>query len=271
MSNNTSLQNIENYINTINTPITDIFSRYIMIMNEYTKQIIDNVFIHNITHNKYVIDKGIEIISHVFNILFLYTKNIDLTSYHCQKSLYYYIEFVGQLGDMHKILQLSSKDSALFIFKKTIFEINNDIRSQYSSSDIDNEKINIINSLTKLYNIFLLSILEDNFVEGYDKNNLKKIISTSTPKILNYLLDFFKDETDLKSKYEKLHSIIYLINEVKNKKMKINKYVMFEKFSKKIITKKYISPEQIHKRLENLYELCDDPSKQTKIIKLLCL
>ena len=273
MSSNTnvSLQNIENYINTINTPIAEVFSKYIMIMGEYISQITDNVFIQNSTHNKYIIEKGIDILSHVFNILFLYTKNIDLTVYHCQKSLYYYVEFVGQLSDMHKILQLSSKDSALFIYKKTIFEVNSDIRSNHSCSDVDTEKISLISSLTKLYNIFLMSIVEDNIVDGYDKSIFKTLASSIMSKTFNYVLNFVKDETNLNSSNKKIHSIIYLINEVKPKQMKINKYALIEKFSKKIITKNYISPEQIHKRLENLYELCDDETKQTKIIKMLCL
>lgn len=266
-----SLQNIENYINTINNPISEIFARYVTVLTEYVKQITDNVFIQNSGRNKYIIEKGVDIIAHVFNILFLYTKNLDLTVYHCQKSLYYYVEFIGQLGDMHKILQLSSKDSALFIYKKTIFEINNEIRTQHTCSEVDTEKLNLVASLTKLYNVFLLTIVEDTITDDYDKTVFKSNVTTTMSKTMNYVLNFVKIENDLSHGNEKIHAIIYLINELKTKKMTINKYTVIEKFAKKIITKKYISPDQIHKRLENLYELCDDESNQTKIIKMLCL
>ena len=51
-----------------------------------------------------------------------------------QKSFYYYIEFIGQIGDSnHQFLQLNSKDATLFVFKKTVFEINSDHRKIFSS------------------------------------------------------------------------------------------------------------------------------------------
>ena len=71
---------------------------------------------------KYVYLKGVESLTYIFNMLIMYTKNLSLTYYHCEKSLFYYIEFIGQIGDdNHSFLQLSSKDAILFIYKKTIF------------------------------------------------------------------------------------------------------------------------------------------------------
>ena len=43
---------------------------------------------------------------------------------YCKKTLRYYIEFMGQLGeDGNTFLQLNSKDAVLFVYTKTIFEI----------------------------------------------------------------------------------------------------------------------------------------------------
>ena len=58
----------------------------------------------------------------------MYTKNIELTMFHSKKALYYYIEFIGQISDVsvhHSYLQLNSKDATLFVYKKTIYDINN--------------------------------------------------------------------------------------------------------------------------------------------------
>ena len=49
--------------------------------------------------------------------------------FHCKKAYYYYIEFIGQISDdSHSYLQLTSKDATLFVYKKTIFEVDNMVR-----------------------------------------------------------------------------------------------------------------------------------------------
>ena len=63
-------------------------------------------------------------LKHIFNTLLLYTKNLNLTVYHCKKAYLFYVEFITQIGDEnHSFLQLNSKDAVIFLYKKTIFEI----------------------------------------------------------------------------------------------------------------------------------------------------
>ena len=51
-----------------------------------------------------------------------------MTYFHSQKSFYFYVEFIGQISeDQHSFLHLSSKDASIFVYKKTIFEINDEI------------------------------------------------------------------------------------------------------------------------------------------------
>ena len=128
--------------------------------------------------------KGIETISSVFKILLLYTKNLPLTIFHCQKSFYYYIEFIGQIGDSnHQFLQLNSKDATLFVFKKTVFEINNDHRKIFSSP-IGNEleKFNYIEQLIRYCNTLIKYALHRNDIvdksirEQHMKDNCNDIL-----------------------------------------------------------------------------------------------
>ena len=91
----------------------------------------------NIQYYKYVVSQGMATLGHVFLTLYLYTNNIELTIFHCQKAIYYYIEFIGQIGDdHHSFLQLNSKDAMLFVYKKTIFEIDNAYRKEFASPRI---------------------------------------------------------------------------------------------------------------------------------------
>ena len=117
------LNNSENYNKVIGVPITLIFKKYVELIHEYLLFSNDNVYIQKPMYLKYVLIRGLETIQNVFNILLLYTKNLDLVTYHCQKSYYYYVEFIGQIGDdNHSFLQLNSKDATLFVYKKTIFD-----------------------------------------------------------------------------------------------------------------------------------------------------
>lgn len=158
---NHSLQNIENYKSEFSCSSTEIFSKYIGILSEYFINCSETINIQNETYYKYVIIKGMETVAHVFRILLLYTKNLSLTYYHCQKSFYYYVEFISQIGDNnHSFLQLNSRDASLFVYKKTIYEINQEIRKTFISTVQDNVIMNNIDILIHIYNRFLSEKLE---------------------------------------------------------------------------------------------------------------
>ena len=130
LENDFSLQNINNYNKTFDVNINnDIMNKYIELVIEYFKFIFENSKIQKLTYSKFIIIRGLETITNVFNIILYYTKNINLTYFQCQKSFYYYIEFIGQITEeQHTFLQLSSRDAIIYVYKKTFYEINNDFR-----------------------------------------------------------------------------------------------------------------------------------------------
>jgi len=129
-----SLHNLDNYKGAFTNSTSEICAKYFGLVTEYLIQCVETIFMQNKNYYKFIICKGIHTISHVFKLLILYTRNLDLTYHHCQKSFYYYVEFIGQIGDdNHSFLQLNSKDAALFVYKKTIFELNNEFRKDFKS------------------------------------------------------------------------------------------------------------------------------------------
>ena len=87
----------------------------------------EKINIKNKQYYIFIFERGIETLIHVFSMIFFYTKNLDLTFYHSQKAYYFYIEFIEQISDDNiTFLQLSSKDAVMFVYKKTIFELNNE-------------------------------------------------------------------------------------------------------------------------------------------------
>jgi hypothetical protein len=106
--------------------------------------------------------RGLDTITNVFLILLLYTKNVDLTYFHCQKSFYFYVEFVGQISEDEKMfLQLTSRDASTYVYKKTIFEINSEFKKMNDDMNaITRDKFEIINFYTSLCKNYLLKVIE---------------------------------------------------------------------------------------------------------------
>lgn len=146
-----SLETIDNYLETYDVSETEMFSKYINLLSEFTGQAQATISISNLDYYKYVITKGIETITHVFRMLLLYTRNIELSYYNCKKALYYYIEFIGQIGeDNHEFLKLTSKDAALFVYKKTIFSLHNSYKKEYKEGEDEKFRTNNLYHMSEL-------------------------------------------------------------------------------------------------------------------------
>jgi hypothetical protein len=200
--NNFSLQNLENYKKNIHSITSEITEKYYMLIAEYFKFITENIKIKNSNFSKFIITRGLDTITNVFNSIFYYTKNIDLTYFHCQKSFYFYVEFVGQISEDEKMfLQLSSRDATLYVYKKTIFEINNEYKIASESSKLINEQLANINSYINIYKTIVYKIIQNDvltknniYIENFEKI-CKKINKTNLNNenvvLLNAIMDKF--------------------------------------------------------------------------------
>lgn len=151
--NEYDLQNVENYNKTIIDNEDEIYARYTNIIIQYLLLGIEKIKNHNADYVKYILIKGVFTISYVFKMLLMYTCNLPLTYHHCQKSYSYYIEFIGQIGDdAVTYLQLNSKDAALFVYKKTIFDISEEVKKKYTEVDVNDKKNKNVSILMDIYN-----------------------------------------------------------------------------------------------------------------------
>jgi len=130
MDNSYSLENVDNYHKELEQDINEVVNKYFELIKEYLNFIHDNIKIRNKQYIKFIIKRGLDTITNVFLNILYYTKNLNLTYFHCQKSFYFYVEFIGQITeDQHVYLQLSSRDAATYVYRKTIFEINSELMS----------------------------------------------------------------------------------------------------------------------------------------------
>ena len=167
LSNNNSqyiLYNIANYNSTIDNSVSDILTKFVEVIIEYMKFISEKIIMKNTSYYRFIFERGLETIMHVFSMIFYYTKNLELTFYHSQKAYYYYVEFIEQISDDNvTFLQLSSRDAILFVYKKTIFDINNEYKKSIQKLKIEEQNIlSIVDSYTYIYKSIILFIINHN-------------------------------------------------------------------------------------------------------------
>jgi len=232
--NNYSLNKIENYKKNIDS-VNEVIEKYSELIIEYFNFIYENIKIKNTTIQNFIVIRGLDTISHVFSYILYYTKNINLTYFHCQKSFYFYVEFVGQISDDEKsFLQLTSRDATTYVYKKTIFEINKEIKmsnEESSNTSESNDKIEIIDIFINMYKTMMYKVIKYDTINKEDNiNNLIEIYQilnkTKVQKeniiLLNEICDklYFIINNDIEKYFETIKKVV---KKIKNNEF-LNKY-----------------------------------------------
>ena len=266
-----SLNDIKNYKKKLDSTHEIILKNYNEIINEYLLHFLDTIFFKNMDYFNFILLRGLKTLTHIFNILLLYTKNINLTVYHCKKAYLFYVEFIGQIGnDNHSYLQLNSKDATLFVYKKTIFEINNEYRETFEISDMEERDIfDYINKYTEIYNEILMSALDnENMCDNKSKLSYLMYIQKNIKKIVTKLI---LSTHSIKKKNEFCDNYLYYKTLIEKKKLLKNECTFFNLsnlFFKKFTDGFVISTNNIYIKLND--NSCDfkinnlSPGKFTK-------
>lgn len=176
-----SLDVVDNYLVKLNSTSADTYLKYMTAVMEYVDQAETALSISKVDYFRYVVMKGLETLTHVFRMLVMYTRNSDLAFFNSKKALYYYIEFIGQIGDdNHEFLSLTSNDAAMFVYKKTIFAVNVGSRKEYKETDEEKSQIDNILLLTELT---LFAFKSQLWMEDVTKND---DLSTVTEKVKGF-------------------------------------------------------------------------------------
>lgn len=168
---------------------------YINIGNHCVKYLLSNLKTTNKKYLNFIIKRGLTTLEHVHNLLFIYTKNDNLVNHHLEKAYLYYVEFVSQIGeDTNQFIKLNSKDATLFVYKKTIYDINTDYKKEMRLTTNDMKFANMMKKFTEIYNdvIFnMITLMNNNLITNVDK--LKKYMEYNKKfeKIILNIYDIF--------------------------------------------------------------------------------
>ena len=184
-STNCSLQNIENYKKNIDVILSEIMEKYSQIVIEYLKYIMKTIEFKKNKIIKFINLRGLNTVTHVFKYILYYTKDLNITFYQCEKAFYFYVEFVTQISDDDKaFLQLSSRDAINYVYKKTIFDINYEIKKNLMIETIEiKTKFDFFDTYVNVYSKLIEKIIENDLF--YNENYL--ILIKSIENIVNIL------------------------------------------------------------------------------------
>ena len=241
------LYNISNYKTTIDDNATDILFKIVSVIVEYMRFISEKITMKNKLHYKFIFERGVETLIHVFSLIFYYTKNLELTTYHTQKAFYFYVEYIEQISnDNITFLQLSSRDAIIFVYKKTIYEINSDYRKNVSEPSNEEKNIlSILESYAYIYKTIVQFIVNhrdfnydtkieyinkccdqiETVVDTLNKIKYKKNVSKCIYSFTNLLLD---KQVDVNSFFDTLNNFIKKISIKKKIDEKLLKQKMYD-------------------------------------------
>lgn len=192
VNNKFSLSNTNDYKDEIGFDVKEAVNLYIILVIEYC-----NIIKDKIKYKKcdiFVIIRGLDTLTNVFKIIMLYTKNIDYVCCYTQKAFYYYIEFITQTSEMERLfLQMTSRDAVIYVYKKTICEINkNFVNTNITNSPDTIEKNNIIDQHLNLYKTITIKFLKGDYpintLETFF-DHIKNIIVVNDIKSFNNEVD----------------------------------------------------------------------------------
>jgi len=249
LSDNTNfiLYNTANYKSRIENSASDILNKYVEVLIEYMRFISEKIMMKNKSYYRFIFERGVETISHVFSVIFYYTKNLELTFYHSQKAYYFYIEFIEQISDDNvTFLQLSSRDATLFVYKKTIFDLNNEYRKNILEPTTEDKKIMmILDSHTYIYkNIIKFIIYHNDFKYETKMDYINKCCDSIE------FISMTLNTTSNKIKVNYMDCLYLFITLLADKKLDILDFFrVLDEFVKKIISKKKFDEKVIKNKI----------------------
>jgi hypothetical protein len=246
-NNSYFLYNVTNYKLNIDNSVQEILKKFVSITIEYLNFISEKITMKNKMYYKFILERGLETLIHIFSLIFYYTKNLDLTFYHTQKAYYFYLEFIEQISDENvTFLQLTSRDAILFVYKKTIYDINNEyIKNIIEPTPVEHNILLAVDTYILIYKkIIMFFIHHPDF-----KYDTKTEYIHQCCKHLETI-----SESIYKSKIKNSTELIdLLINSISNKEITIDTFFcLVIEFIKKINGKKKIDENIIKQRIYNI-------------------
>ncbi len=242
------LYNISNYKPCIENSVSEILNKFVEVIIEYINFISEKLTMKNKRYHNFIFERGFETLIHVFSMIFYYTKNLELSFYHTQKSYYFYIEFIERISDDNiTFLQLSSRDATLFVYKKTIFDLNNEFKKNMKEPNPEEKNIlETVDAYIHIYKSIVLYVMNHN---GFNYDNKKDYINMCAYSIKCISETLNKN----KMKHNQIECVYIFTTLLFNTKIEIRDFFnLLDEFIQKVTIKKKINEKIIKIKIYDL-------------------
>lgn len=248
MNSDYNISNFKNFNSKYDSlDVSPVVESFNTIMSEFLLCTMQNIIVQNEEYLLFVIQRGLETLKHCFKMLYMYTKNLELTLHHCKKAYCYYVEFIGQIGDdNNSYLQLNSKDATLFVYKKTIFDIDNEYKKKFI---IDKDELAYINLISNIFECYYEIITYILFNEKDMKNKKNSIIQFSIQKTNKIIEKICSKKENINENIENINTIKFFITSLQDFKLNNIKYININELFIKKFYKNKISIDLIQKKI----------------------
>lgn len=202
----------ETYEVVLDNSIKEVIINYTTLLNYYVIYSIENIKSKNVN----IFNKGFSLISNVFITILMYTKSLNTTIHHTQKAILYYIEYITQITDKDEnmFFNLTLKDAIVYVYTKTIYDINENIRSKHIMTKFENRNFKVMHELIENYNNLILFIskidLFNNIEISEKKESLLNIHLLYNEHICKYYNNIYSSVVDNSlKKLEKCNTFLY--------------------------------------------------------------
>jgi len=205
----------ETYEIYIDVPIKEILINYTTLLNYYVIYSIENIKSKNIN----IFNKGFSLISNVFITVLMYSRSLNTTIHHTQKAILYYIEYISQITDKDETMffNLTLKDAIVYVYTKTIYDINENIRATFVMTKYENSLFKILHILIQNYNNIILFLTRIEIFSEKELSDKKDVLLNIHLLFNEHILKYYNNihsttvETNIK-KIDKCINSLYSIN-----------------------------------------------------------
>ena len=103
--------------------VSDYLNTYLDIIIEYLDAMKGSTFITAHLDREFLIYTGFRAITHIFQINYVYTNDLDTSFYSSQKAYIFYLEYLEQMEKTNMSHDLNYTDAIQFLYSKTISQL----------------------------------------------------------------------------------------------------------------------------------------------------
>jgi hypothetical protein len=103
--------------------VSDYLNTYLDIIIEYLDAMKGSTFITANLDREFLIYTGFRAITHIFQINYVYTNDLDTSFYSSQKAYIFYLEYLEQMEKTNMSHDLNYTDAIQFLYSKTISQL----------------------------------------------------------------------------------------------------------------------------------------------------